>query len=155
MFFLIHIYSMSLVAVNMKKCERAKQNTITKDKHKAAQEEVSFLVWGIWKGFMEEVACKLVLRQGKLCWEKPARDSSQQRGQLCQRKEGNENDHVWSTHTEHRLLYEFFQAVRLLYRWGSWGSGSSVNGQKATQLVIDRTKLKLHVFLTPEFFLWL
>ena len=36
---------------------------------------------------------------------------------------------------------------------GAEARGSSVNGQKATQLVTDRTKLKLHVFLTPEFFL--
>lgn len=45
MFFLIHIYIVSLVAVDMKKYERAKQKkTVTKDKHKATQEEVSFPV---------------------------------------------------------------------------------------------------------------
>ena len=66
MFFLIHIYIVSLVAVDMKKYERAKhKKTVTKDKHKAAQEEVSFPVWGIWKGFMEEVARKLGLEAGR------------------------------------------------------------------------------------------
>ena len=57
-----------------------------------------------------------------------------------------------NTCTEHRLLYQFFKLLDLLYRRGNQGSEKFSEWQKATQLVIGRTKLKLHVFLTPELF---
>lgn len=58
---------MSLVAVNMKKCERAKQNTITKTSTRQPKRKSAFWCEGFGKASWERWPVSWVLRRGKLC----------------------------------------------------------------------------------------